>query len=74
MSKSVIGVIGIVLIIAGIVGFIFGGISFTEQETVLDVGPLEVQQERERSIPFGPLASGVAVAAGLAMVMVSRKK
>ncbi len=73
MSKSVVGIIGIILIIAGILGFIFGGISFTESETVMDVGPLEVQQERERSIPIGPMASGAAVVVGLVLVVASRR-
>lgn len=67
-------IIGIILIIVGVLGFAFGGIRMTEEETVLDVGPLEVQQERERVIPFGPVASGVAVVAGIALVVVGTRR
>lgn len=68
-------IIGIILIIAGIAGFIFGGITYSSEETVADIGPLEVQTEQEKSIPITPLASGAAVLAGIALVVVdSRNK
>ena len=35
-------VVGIILIILGILGFVFGGISFTQSEEVADLGPLEI--------------------------------
>jgi hypothetical protein len=64
---------GIVLIVIGIVGFIFGGISWTRDETVLDAGPLEIQTEQRESIPIGPIASGVAVVAGIVLVVAGRR-
>ena len=64
---------GIVLIVIGIVGFIFGGISWTRDETVLDAGPLEIQTEQRESIPIGPIASGVAVVAGIVLGVAGRR-
>lgn len=60
--------IGIILVIAGILGFIFGSVSFTTSEEVADVGPVEIEKQEERTIPFGPIASGTAVVAGIALV------
>lgn len=74
LSNAVIRMIGIVLIVLGLLGFALGGITFTEEETVLDVGPVEVQEERERTIPFGPIASGVAVVAGIVLVVVGGRR
>lgn len=61
--------IGVILIVLGIVGFIVPRITFTEQRTVLDVGPLQVEAEQERSVPVPDIAAGVAVVAGLVMIV-----
>lgn len=66
--------LGIVLIVLGILGFIVGGISFTTEETVADVGPLEVEAERTRTIPITPIASGVAVLAGVVLVIAGARR
>lgn len=65
---------GIILVVLGILGFIFGGISWTETEQVADIGPLEIQTEQEETLPIGPLASGAAVVAGLVLVGVDLRK
>ena len=61
--------IGVILIILGVLGFAIPRIVVTEERTVLDVGPIEVQAEQERSIPIPDVAAGVAVVAGLVMVV-----
>jgi uncharacterized membrane protein YidH (DUF202 family) len=67
-------IIGIILIILGILGFAFGGISFTKKEKIVDLGPIEVQSEKKESIPVTPIASAVAVVAGIILVAVGSKK
>lgn len=61
-------VVGVILILLGILGFIFGGISFTRDEKVADIGPIEIEQERTDTVPIAPIAAGVAVVAGIALV------
>lgn len=65
---------GIILIVLGLLGFVVTGISFTTEETVVDVGPLEVEQEKERSVPFTPLAAGGAVAVGIGLVVAGTRR
>ena len=65
--------IGIALIVLGIAGFAINEISFTTTEQVADVGPVEVETENQRSIPIGPIASGVAVLAGIGLVVVDAR-
>ncbi|MCU7497185.1 MAG: DUF3185 domain-containing protein [Ignavibacteria bacterium] len=67
-------VIGIILILLGIAGFIFGGISFTKKSKVADLGPVEIQTEKKETVPVTPIASGVAVVAGIIMVVVGARK
>ena len=68
-------VIGIILILLGIGVFIFQGIRTTEKEKVLDVGPVEISKQVQRSDNW-PLyaAGGIAVVAGLILVITGRKK
>lgn len=67
-------IIGIVLIILGIIGFIIGGFSFTTKEEVADLGPLEIEKEETHSVPITPIASGIAVISGIVLVLVGSKK
>ena len=56
--------VGILLIIAGIAGFLIGDVSFSTTEEVADIGPLEVEREKERSLPVTPMASGTLIVIG----------
>lgn len=67
-------IIGIILIVLGIIGFIIGGFSFTTEENVADVGPLELEKEETHTVPITPIASGIAVVAGIVLVVVGSKK
>ena len=60
--------IGVILIILGILGFVIPRITFTQESTAIDVGPLEVTTETERSIPIPDIAAGAAVVAGIVLV------
>jgi Na+-transporting methylmalonyl-CoA/oxaloacetate decarboxylase gamma subunit len=66
--------LGIVLIVLGILGFVFGGIAFTRKETVADIGPIEIQATEKERIPIAPIASGAAVVAGLVLVLAGARK
>lgn len=66
--------IGAILIILGILGFIVDNVSFTTSEQVMDVGPVEVERERERSIPITPLAAGGAILVGAGLVVVGTRR
>lgn len=67
-------VIGIVLIALGIVSLALGGISYTKREKVLDVGPIQATAEREKTIPLPPLLGGVALAAGVVLLIAGSRK
>jgi hypothetical protein len=67
-------ILGIVLIILGVVAFGYQGISYTTQEKVLDVGPLKATVEKEKTIPLPPIVGAVALAGGIALLMVGTRK
>ncbi len=66
--------IGIVLIVLGLVALAYQGIAYTRREKVIQIGPVEVTAEREKSIPLPPVVGAVAVGAGLVLVLVGSRR
>jgi hypothetical protein len=67
-------IVGILLIVFGLVSLIYQGISYTEQEEILDVGPVQATAETEKTIPLHPVVGGLALAAGTVLVVVGNRK
>jgi hypothetical protein len=65
---------GILLIVFGILVFVYQGVSYTKREKVLDIGPIEATRETRKTIPLPPILGGLAVAGGIAMVVMGGKR
>ena len=65
--------VGVLLIALGLIGLVVQNITYTETETVLDVGPLELEAEQERNVPIPTIAGIVAIIAGVALLIASRR-
>jgi hypothetical protein len=65
--------VGVLLIVAGLAGLTWPVISYTRTEKVVDIGPVEVTADKTRHVPVPPLVGGLAVAAGLILVLSSRR-
>jgi hypothetical protein len=66
-------IVGILLIVGGVAALIFGGITYTKEETVLDVGPIELEAENKESIPIPQIAAILAALAGVGLVVVGAR-
>ena len=66
-------IVGIVLIALGTLALVYGGITYTKSETILDVGPVKATADREKTIPLSPLAGIVGIVAGAGLMYTSRK-
>ena len=53
---------------------LFRGFSVRTEEKVIDVGPLEVNKKENKWIGWPVYAGGIAIVAGLIMVVADRKK
>ncbi len=72
--KSIISIVGIFLILAGIIAFAYQGFTYTKQEKVAQIGDLKITADTEKTIHFPPILGGLALAAGLILVVIGRKK
>lgn len=41
--------VGVILCVIGVIGLVWGGITYTTEEQVVDVGPVEITSERSAS-------------------------
>jgi hypothetical protein len=66
--------LGVVLIVLGLAALAYQGITYTKREKVLDIGPIHATAEREKTIPLPPVVGIIAVAAGVALLVVGARK
>jgi len=67
-------IFGIVLIVVGILMFVFSSINFQTEKTVLDIGPIKVDKKENHSIGWPAYAGGIAVIAGIVLIVAGKPK
>jgi uncharacterized membrane protein HdeD (DUF308 family) len=66
--------IGLVLVIVGIVALAWGGISWTREKTVVDLGPIEATAEERETIPLPPVLGVISLVGGILLLVVPEKR
>jgi uncharacterized membrane protein len=66
--------IGIILIVIGVVAFAYQGINYTTREKVVDLGPLQITAEKEKTLPLPPIVGGVALVGGIVLLVMGSRK
>jgi hypothetical protein len=66
--------IGIALIALGLIALVYQGITYTSSEKVVDLGPLKITAQKEKTIPLPPILGGLALAGGIVLVVVAARK
>lgn len=69
-----LAIVGVVLIVVGIAGLVMGRFSYTTEEKVLDLGPLQATAQKEHSIAIPDIAGIAAIVAGGFLVYVGRRR
>ena len=67
--------IAIVLIVAGVLGLVYGGFSYTKDTTAVKVGPLELSVKQKETVNI-PMWAGIGaiVIGGLLLVLGNKKR
>lgn len=69
-----LAIFGLVLIVLGIAGLVMGRFTYTTQEKVLDIGPLEATAEEEHSVAVPDIAGIAAILVGGFLVYMGRRR
>jgi hypothetical protein len=65
---------GLVLLVLGVVALAYQGITYTTQEKVLDVGPIQATVKREKTIPLPPVLGALALVGGIVLIVVGTRR
>lgn len=66
--------IAIALIAIGIVAFAYQGITYTTQEKVVDLGPIQMTADKTRTLPLPPIVGAIALVGGIVLLVMGKKK
>lgn len=72
--KSMTTLVGIILIIGGLITLGYQGFSYTQREKILQIGDVQVTADTQKTVYFPPYLGGIALVAGIVLVVVSRNK
>ncbi|MDA0704352.1 MAG: hypothetical protein O3A96_14140 [Proteobacteria bacterium] len=65
---------GAILIGLGVLALVYRGITYTENETLFKVGPIEAQAETEQTLSLPPVLGIVAVLGGVILIGVGMRR
>ncbi len=65
--------LGIILIVVGLIGLAWGGLTYTTREKVVDIGPIHASRDKDHTIPLPPMAGAVALIGGVVLVVAGKK-
>jgi len=61
--------VGLLLIVLGAIALIWGGISYTTREEIVDIGPIEIEAEERKRIPLPPILGAIALVGGIVLMV-----
>jgi hypothetical protein len=67
-------IIAIILIALGIAAFAYQGITYTTREKVVDLGPIQVTAEKNKTLPLPPIVGAIALVGGIVLLVVGSRK
>jgi hypothetical protein len=67
-------VVGIALVVLGLVSLLLGGFRWTQQKTVVDIGPLKATTEEHKTLPIPPIFGALALVGGIVVLVVPARR
>ena len=67
-------IVGAVLTTIGVVALLWGGLFWTDRDTVLDAGPVKVQKAERKGLHVPPAASAIVLVAGVLLLLVPSRR
>jgi len=67
-------IVGLLLVIIGIVTLVWGGVFWTDRDTVLDAGPLEITTENREGIALPPVLGAISLVGGILLLVIPSRR
>ena len=63
-----------ILIALGVVMLVWTGFTYTKKEKVVDLGPLEINADKEKQVNWPSYAGGILLVGGVVVLLMDKKK
>ena len=74
MYRTQLVAIGIILAVLGAAALIWPKIGYTQRETLVDVGSVNITADTKKSLSLPPILGGIALAGGVGLIVVGSRK
>ena len=71
---AVMKIAAIVLIVIGVISLAYGGISYTREKKVIDLGPIQASTKTRETIPLPPVLGIAAIAGGVVLLVAGGRR
>jgi hypothetical protein len=71
---SLTRIVGLLLVILGIVTLAWGGVFWTDRDTILDAGPLEITTENREGIRLPPVLGAISLVGGIVLLAIPSRR
>lgn len=66
--------VGVILVVLGVAALAYRGVTYTSRETILDIGPVQATADTQKTMDVPPVVGGVAVLAGVVLLVIGARK
>jgi hypothetical protein len=71
---KLLSIVGIILVVIGAIGLIYGGLTYMTHRNVVDVGTMHVQVNENNRLLLSPLVSVSSIVIGVVLLVVDRRQ
>jgi hypothetical protein len=57
-----------------VIALVFGGITYTTKDKVIDLGPIQATAKKEKTIPLPPVLGAISLIGGIVLLITSGKR
>jgi hypothetical protein len=66
-------IIGIVLVVIGLLGLVYQGLTYTTHRRVADIGPIHAERTEHHTVPLPPVLGAIALIGGIVIIASDRR-
>lgn len=66
--------IAIVLIVVGLLGVLYGGLTYTRDKKVVDIGSVQITRQEHERVPISPIIGIVVLVSGVFLLVSGRQE
>lgn len=65
---------GIILVVLGVIGLLYGGITYTRSKKTVSMGPISATVQERETVPISPVLGGIALVAGIGLILAGGRR